>query len=385
MEEPTNVPAGPTAAPPAPPAPPTAHREYPCAQCGAKVRFDPGAASLKCPYCGAEAAIPKSAEDVEELDFNEALTRLAGLEDSVQVPDMACSACGARVSLPPGEAAGACPFCGSPAVAAGGSARRIKPKSLLPFKVTRENAWAGFRRWIDGLWFAPNALKRHAREEQKLSGVYVPYWTYDSRTTSWYTGERGEDYWATEHYTTTVNGRSVSRTRQVRRTRWYPASGVVWNLFDDVLVLASRSLPKERAEELEPWDLKNLVPFKEDYLSGFRAESYSVNLEQGFAAAREVMDEGIRASIRRDIGGDHQRIHTVKTRHDTITFKHLLLPVWISAYRYGEKVYRVLVNARTGEVQGERPWSWVKIALLVLGILGAVAGAAAIIASASGH
>ncbi|MBV9774716.1 MAG: hypothetical protein JO040_12240, partial [Gemmatimonadetes bacterium] len=67
-----------------------------------------------------------------------------------------------------------------------------------------------------------------------------------------------------------------------------------------------------------------------------------------------------------DIGGDEQRIHSTDTRYDDVTFKHILLPVWISAYRYREKVYRRLVNARTGEVQGERPWSWIKIALLVL-------------------
>ncbi|HOX05529.1 MAG TPA: hypothetical protein PK280_03925 [Planctomycetota bacterium] len=384
MDETESAPEQPTETP----APPVAQavpaqREYPCAQCGAKVRFDPGAASLKCPYCGAEAAIPQSAEDVAELDFSAALTALAGAEDTCQAPDSACSSCGARVALPPGDASGACPFCSSPVVVAGGSARRIKPRSLLPFKVTREQAWAGFRKWITGLWFAPNELKRYAREEEKLSGVYVPYWTYDSRTTSWYTGERGEDYWATESYTTTVNGKSVRRTRQVRRTRWYPASGVVWNKFDDVLVLASKSLPRERAEELEPWDLENLAPFKEDYLSGFRAESYGVDLAEGFEAAKGIMDEGIRASIRRDIGGDHQRIHSVKTRYEGITFKHLLLPVWVSAYRYRDKVYRILVNARTGEVQGERPWSWVKITLLALGIAGGIAAVISVLASST--
>ena len=382
MEETPNAPELPASAAPAtvPAAP--AQREYPCAQCGGKVKFDPAAAALKCPYCGAEVAIPKSADEIQELNFNAALRDAAGAADSVQAPESACSACGARVALPPGEASGACPFCGSPAVVAGGSPRRIKPKSLLPFKVTREQAWNDFRDWIGRLWFAPSELKRYAEQQEKLAGVYVPYWTYDSRTTSWYTGERGEDYWATESYTTTENGRSVTRTRQVRKTRWYPASGVVWNDFDDVLVLASKSLPKERAEELTPWDLENLVPFKEDYLSGFRAEAYGVELEEGFEAAKVIMDEGIRASVCRDIGGDHQRISSVKTQYADVTFKHLLLPVWISAYRYRDKVYRVLVNARTGEVQGERPWSWVKITLLVLGVLGA---GAAILAAVAAH
>ena len=56
-----------------------------------------------------------------------------------------------------------------------------------------------------------------------------------------------------------------------------------------------------------------------------------------------------------------------------MTFKHTLLPVWISAYRYHDRTFRFLVNARTGEVQGERPYSWIKITLFVMLILAVVA------------
>ena len=97
------------------------------------------------------------------------------------------------------------------------------------------------------------------------------------------------------------------------------------------------------------------------------------------------MDARIRVLVCRDIGGDEQRIHSVKTQHDNVTFKHILLPVWISAYRYQNQVYRFLVNARTGEVQGERPYSWVKITLLVLAILAAVGIAVLMVQSSSGN
>jgi hypothetical protein len=204
--------------------------------------------------------------------------------------------------------------------------------------------------------------------------MYVPYWTYDADTISYYTGERGDDYWVTESYTTTENGKTVTKTRQVRKTRWHRVSGVVFNVFDDLLVLASEGLPTKCAEKLEPWDLENLVPFDDKYLAGFRAERYQVDLKEGFEKACGMMDDAIRTAIRRDIGGDHQRIHSVNTRRQHLTFKHLLLPVWLSAYRYGGKPYRFLVNGRTGEVQGERPWSVWKILLLVLGV--AAAGAA---------
>ena len=154
--------------------------------------------------------------------------------------------------------------------------------------------------------------------------------------------------------------------RQVRRTRWYPARGIVFDRFDDVLVVASRSLPAGYAQALEPWDLGNLAPYRDEYLAGFVAESYQVDLAQGFDVARQIMADAIAMTVRRDIGGDHQRIHSMDTRHDHVTFKHVLLPVWISAYRYRDRSFRFLVNARTGEVCGERPYSAAKITLAIL-------------------
>ncbi len=104
-------------------------------------------------------------------------------------------------------------------------------------------------------------------------------------------------------------------------------------------------------------------------MSGFQAEAYQVDLGDGFAQARQEMDGPIREAVAADIGGDHQRIATIRTQFDGITFKHILLPVWISAYRYGDRTYRFLINGATGEVQGERPWSAAKIALTVTATL----------------
>lgn len=121
--------------------------------------------------------------------------------------------------------------------------------------------------------------------------------------------------------------------------------------------------------KLEPWDLDKLLPYQDEYLSGFRCESYQVGLEEGFNRAKELMDDEIRDGVRSDIGGDEQRISSVSTQHNDVTFKHILLPVWLSAYKYRNKVYRFMVNARTGEVQGERPWSWLKISMTVIAVL----------------
>jgi hypothetical protein len=196
--------------------------------------------------------------------------------------------------------------------------------------------------------------------------MYLPFWTFDCETDSSYTGQRGENYTVSESYTAVENGRNVSRTRQVVKTRWYPASGRVSNSFDDVLVEATTSLKKDKLRALEPWDLKNLVTYNDGYLSGFRTETYSVDVKNGYQEGKQVMDPRIQASIRTDIGGDQQMIHYVNTTYRNATFKHILLPVWLSAYRYNNKVFQFLVNARTGEVQGERPYSAIKITFAVI-------------------
>lgn len=335
---------------------------------------------MVCPYCQSENTIEVSAEAVEELDYLAALSNIRP-EDQSESLTVHCEACGATQSLPKNVTADRCQFCGSPLTAQTQSTRLVKPQSLLPFKITGKQAGEAFVKWIASLWFAPSELKKLA-DAQAINGAYIPYWTYDSDTRSDYTGERGDDYWDTEHYTETENGKTVHKTRQVRKTRWHSVSGRVHNEFDDILILASKSLPRKITEKLEPWDLNNLVPFDENFLAGFVVEAYQINLPQGFDLARVIMDEKIRQTICGDIGGDHQRIHSVDTHFGKITYKHLLLPLWISAYRYHDKSYRFLVNARTGEVGGERPYSFWKIFFLVLVIL-AVVGIVILIANAN--
>jgi DNA-directed RNA polymerase subunit RPC12/RpoP len=340
--------------------------QHPCGQCGAKLDFAPGTSALKCPYCGFEMQIAQSEAQIAELDYGSFLEKAGQEKESHDLPRVKCDKCGAETTMPAATAAGICPFCGANMVFSGSASRLIRPEGLLPFKVSDKQALEDFRRWIRKLWFAPSILKQYAQSEGKLVGVYVPFWTYDSDTTTSYSGERGDYYYITETYTEDENGRSVTRTREVRHTRWTPASGTVYNKFDDILVLAGKSLPKKYADSLEPWDLANLVPYADDYLSGFRAESYQINLPQGFEAAKEKMAPIIQNTILQDIGGDEQQIHSAQTQYGNITFKHILLPVWLSAYRFREKIYRILINARTGEVQGERPFSAWKIACAVL-------------------
>ena len=160
-----------------------------------------------------------------------------------------------------------------------------------------------------------------------------------------------------------------NRTRQVERIRWHSASGSVAVDFNDVLVPASGSVPKPFADGLAPWRLEQLTPYRDDYVSGFTVEAYQLGLEPGFGVAQQSMEGTIREAICRDIGGDRQRVLSMSPSYSHIAFKHILLPIWLSSYRYGDRTFRFLVNGQTGAVQGERPYSVWKLALAVVGTI----------------
>jgi hypothetical protein len=206
--------------------------------------------------------------------------------------------------------------------------------------------------------------------QESIKGIYIPFWTYDSNTTSEYTGERGEHYYVTERYTDRdANGNPVTKTRQVQKTRWYAASGAVTRQFDDVLVAATKSVSRARLVSLEPWDLNLLTPYEPAYISGFKAQRYQVGLAEGFEEAKSIMARVIEDDVRADIGGDEQRVHNIVSSYSEISFKHILLPVYMGAYRFNQKTYQVMINARTGEVQGDRPYSVWKIVFFILFLL----------------
>lgn len=347
---------------------------FPCQQCGAILKYAPGTQHQVCEYCSFENRIAVRAGIIKEYPLKEALEKLSEPVDTVPIQQIHCDECGASFQFEFSIHAGECPFCGTPIVTETKLSKRIQAKSLLPFSVDQETGREKFQHWLKGLWFAPNAVKKYARSETKLNGIYLPFWTFDSDTATSYQGERGDIYYVQKRVQVMRNKRLVTETRRVAKVRWTPVAGRVRRFFDDVLIGASRSLPRKIVDTLQPWDLDQLIPYDENYLSGFSSEFYQVDLDEGFDHAKQVMDNQIYKDIAYDIGGDHQRIHSIQTLHNNNTYKHCLLPVWSAAFRYQDKSYRFVINGRTGKVQGERPYSIWKITFAVLAALIVIAG-----------
>lgn len=319
-----------------------------------------------CRFCGHTNAVgdAEAPAQAEELDYETYAQLRDDDAETAQSQVFTCQSCNARVTKAGNVSAGSCPYCSSNIVATSVAKRVIKPNAVLPFVVGHDPAIAAFRTWLASRWFAPSALKRQGRLDASVKGVYVPYWTFDARTVTTYSGMRGDAYYVTV--------RSGNSTTRVRKIRWSSVSGTVENGFDDVLVLAGSGLTEGEAQKLEPWKLTDCVAYDDAFLAGYTAESYSVALPEGFAKAKGVMAGVIERTVRADIGGDEQRITRMNASYYDVTFKHVLLPVWITAYRYMNKVYHVIVNAQTAEVTGQRPYSAWKITGFVLLCIGAV-------------
>jgi DNA-directed RNA polymerase subunit RPC12/RpoP len=349
-------------------------QEFPCQNCGAKLAYDAGTQAMKCPYCGAEQAVPQQARGGppagREIPIEEGL-RLAARGFGTPVTQVSCNDCGASVNVSPGEQTAKCAFCGSQQVLAQEApGTAIRPESLVPFKLDKATANAKFEAWLGTLWFRPSDLKKMAKL-QEMGGVYIPFWTFDAWARSEWTADAGYFYYETEYYT---DNEGNEATRQVQRTRWVPASGWRQDFHDDTLVCASKGLPPELIVQFQSFDTKQLTPYDPQFLAGWRAESYAVDLMPAWGSGQQRMSDLQSSRCAGDVPGDTHRSLSVRNEFSHVTFKHVLLPIWIAAYRYQGKPYQFLVNGQTGEVVGKAPWSTAKIVLAILAAVIVVTG-----------
>ncbi|NUP11925.1 MAG: hypothetical protein HOW73_38250 [Polyangiaceae bacterium] len=350
-------------------APPGAET-FPCDGCGAKLLYDAKSQGMACRFCGHKQVVVVGNDPSahREIPIEEGLA-LAERGLGTAVREVDCRECGSTVQVAPQEQTTRCAFCGSHQVLAReASGNRVRPASLVPFAVDKARANDTFAEWLGKLWFRPSDLRKLAKL-QEMGGVYVPFWTFDATVHARWTAEAGYYYQETEHYTDSQGNR---QTRTVTKTRWEPASGRRTDHYDDTIVCASKGLPGDLVDKFETWSTSELVPYKPDYLAGWKAEAYAIDLMPAWDRGKGKIEDEERSRCGRDVPGDTHRFLSVDCAFSGVTFKHVLLPVWIAAYRYKDKPYQFLVNGQTGEVVGKAPWSIFKIAFLVLVIVAVI-------------
>ena len=346
---------------------------FTCKSCGAPLRFSPINNSLQCEFCAGNESIEESTKEIHEYNFQEALQYLGTYKEKEIHKEVKCNKCAATFTMTPYSISSKCPYCDTPAITK--FIKEITPKSLLPFQLSHKEAQVKFKNWLGSLWFAPSKLKSFMNGEEKLKGYYLPHWTYDSITDTNYQGLRGDVYYVTVERTVIINGREERRSVRESRINWTPVSGHVTNAFDDITIGASKTISHTILDNLTPWYTEVLVPFNEKYLSGFDSEEYTIGLDNGFEFAKVKMDTIIRQKVKYDIGGDQQQIRNMDTYYSNTTYKNVLFPIWTAKFKWKNKTYNYAINGQTGKITGERPYSWLKIAM-VAGTLSSGVGTA---------
>jgi hypothetical protein len=338
-----------------------------CPACGASAEWNPGRQKLVCPFCGTESPheIDREQGKAVEVDLVKALRELPDEARGWQADrrSVQCQSCRAVMVFEAARVGQNCEFCGSPALVDYREIRSpVTPQGLLPFRVDEHRVRDDLRRWWKGKWLAPSRLARAALVDT-IRSLYIPYWTFDAQVRCPWTAQAGHTYYVT------VPGRdSKGRPvmRRERRIRWVPAAGVVDHFFDDEPVPGTRGLPLDLLRGIEPFPTKEVVGYDTAFLAGHVVEHYQVVLLDAAQQALEQMRARLITLCARQIPGDTYRDLQIHPDYTGRTFKHVLVPVWRLSYTHGPRTYQVLVNGYTGDIAGKYPYSWWKIAGLVL-------------------
>ena len=340
-------------------------KTFVCANCGGVIKFDIDSQKFRCASCKTESAIETLSEQVREYDFSGYLAREKASVAFEGVAVIHCQNCGCEITFEAAQIAATCPMCGSSQVATVKQSAGIPPEGIIPFTVDKDEAALQFKKWVKSRWFAPGDFKKKC-SGGALKGMFLPFWTYDAKSIADYTGRGG--------HTRTEKDKD-GNVRTV--TDWFPVSGIVTEDFDDVLVCASGK--GKALNGILPYKtVTDTKPYSPSYLSGFYAELYTVKADAGFETAKGIMQDSLRAAARQEILSrfDSAEVSNLDAKYTDVTYKHLLLPVWGSAYGYKGKAYNYFVNGETGKVDGQRPYSVPKIVAAVLVTLAVAAGVA---------
>lgn len=339
-----------------------------CEHClSAQLAWDAKEGRLRCQTCGSlQESSGRDAGIILEHDLNEALKgrRVRGpIGQGTRL--LRCETCRAEIEIPDEISASHCEFCRSPLVIPlHDTEDHYHPESLIPFAIDRSSAERAFARWLQSLWLRPRSLRSGA-SLQKLHGVYLPYWAFGCEVTTRWTADAGYTHYEVVRRQT-PQGPNDAR---VPHTRWQPCSGSRHDRYTDHLICASRGLASTLHGDVQRFDTSGLLPYSSEYVLGFSAERYAVELREAWQQAKSALGTEQTSRCLLDIPGDTQR--DVRTNHQfqAVQFKYVLLPMWIAAYEYQGKVHHFLVNGQTGEVEGTAPRSALKIALLVLTVV----------------
>lgn len=253
-----------------------------------------------------------------------------------------CTSCGAELAVNDMEVSTYCAYCGQPTIVYSRVSQEQKPRYILPFKISREQALGRIRERFGKGFLVPKEIKNF--ELEKLSGIYVPYFLFDAY------------YYDNQRVTYSEGAGDKKKTRFVD----FEAECE----FKKISCDASKKLNDESTQRLEPFMLDDLRDFEPAYLSGFYADRYDLSARQLTNVVVRRCKELFDREMKRQVGHENAAILKSKPKHEIRNSEYALLPVWFMTFRYKNEPYTMLVNGQTGKVVGAVPCDKTKAGIL---------------------
>ena len=346
---------------------------YPCSECGAFLTWNAREVILRCDHCGhkqtPEALGP--VPPVSELSLKEALEALSRHVD-LPAEVMRCQRCGAEVQFAAGKSHSACTYCGSVRVRVDGAqAPHLTPGGLIPFSIPRDQVLNAFRAWKAEVENVPRKLREVV--PALIHGFYVPFWTFDARAKNTYHAFIAEEHETVDTYAVQTGDRVVKRQKLRTFVENKPVEGSFETFTDDLLVTAGVKPEPELLRKVLDFNFEKLKPYRPEYLAGFQTVEYRHSLAEAWKKASTEILKRQRKEVQKHYAG--QQLHHLKvdSKLEDLTYKHILLPFWVIAYRFSGRVYHAVMNGQTGTLHVQIPrtytlYVWIGISVL-LGII----------------
>ena len=355
---------------------PTQVTNYQCPACTAPLHYSAKSGKLECDYCGssfdvaeiealyarkeAEAAAAKQAADAKaeaaqaaKAEAAEAAAASGGWDTSDLSRDWgaeadglrvySCPSCGAELICDQSTAATACPYCGNPAIVPGQFSGALRPDSILPFRLSKEDAVSALKQHYKGKLLLPK-LFRDNNHIEELRGIYVPFWLFDGGA------EGAASYRASNTNVYETGDYEITETRHYHVVR---AGSLA---FEKIPVDASSKMPDDHMDSIEPFDYAQLRPFSTAYLPGYLADKYDVTIDDSRDRADTRCSETLAQALRDTVTGYGACV----TEREDIALRrgkvhYALLPVWMLSTKWRGQDFLFAMNGQTGKLVGDLP------------------------------
>lgn len=355
---------------------PTQVTNYQCPACTGPLHYSAKSGKLECDYCGssfdvaeiealyarkeAEAAAAKQAADAKaeaaqaaKAEAAEAAAASGGWDTSDLSRDWgaeadglrvySCPSCGAELICDQSTAATACPYCGNPAIVPGQFSGALRPDSILPFRLSKDDAVQALRAHYKGKPFLPRSFTS-ANHIEQIQGVYVPFWLFDGGA------EGAASYRASNTNVYETGDYEITETRHYHVVR---AGSLA---FEKIPVDASSKMPDDHMDSIEPFDYAQLRPFSTAYLPGYLADKYDVTIDDSRDRADTRCRETLAQALRDTVTGYGACV----TEHEDIALRrgkvhYALLPVWMLSTKWRGQDFLFAMNGQTGKLVGDLP------------------------------